>query len=115
VLVPHEPGTEEESDAYDGQEQEAHDRARFAAAPESRPQRTADEREPQHQADEEEPLPEAADVGVLPALVAEPEVELEVELLHHGEPLAREGTDRDDDQADEQEHDAGALEARLVS
>ena len=81
---------------------------------ERRPQRAADQRQPQQQADEQEPLPEAADVGVFPALVAEPEVVVEAELLHHRQPLAGERADDDDEQADEQEVDAEALEFRLV-
>ena len=61
------------------------------------PQRAADQHQPQQQADEQEDLPEAADVGVLPALVAEPEVVREAELLHHREPLPGERADDDDD------------------
>src|SRR3546814_12709710 len=68
----------------------------------------------QHQADEQVDLPEAAEVGVFPALVAEPEVVGQAELLHHRHPLAGERTDHDDDQAYEQEVHAELLVLRLV-
>src|SRR3546814_18106330 len=74
-----------------------------------RPQRAADQEQPQHQADEQVDLPEAADVGVFPALVAEPEVVGQAELLYYRHPLAGERTDHDDDQADEQEVHAELL------
>jgi hypothetical protein len=45
--------------------------------------RAPDEDEPEDEADEQEDLPEAADVDVFPALVPEPEVAGEAELLHH--------------------------------
>ena len=80
-----------------------------------RPQRAADQRQPDAQADEQEDLPEAAEVDVFPALVAEPEVLRQAELLHHRQPLAGERADDDDEEADEQDVDAEALVLRLVS
>ena len=85
-----------------------------APAHDRRPQRAADQGQPQQQADEQEDLPEAADVDVFPALVAEPEVVLQAQLLHHREPLAGERADHDDQQAGEQEVHAQALELRLM-
>ena len=75
------------------------DRDSVGGAAQHRPQRAADQAQPQQQADEQIPLPEAADVGVFPALVAEPEVVLQAELLHHRDPLAGERADDDDEQA----------------
>ena len=99
-----------------GQEQQRDDRLGIRRRPaQDRPQRAADQRQPQQQADEQEPLPEAAHVGVFPALVAEPEVVLQPELLHHRQPLAGERADHDDQQADEQEVDAEPLELRLMA
>jgi hypothetical protein len=59
----------------------------------------ADERQPHAEADEQEDLPEPAEVDVFPALVTEPEVLGEAELLHHRQPLSGEGADDDDQQA----------------
>jgi hypothetical protein len=108
------PGAVEEADRNRRQEQERDDRRGVVAALERRPQSASDEHEPQEQSDEQEDLPEAADVDVFPALVAEPEVVGEPELLHDREPLARERADDDDDQADPQHVDAQTLEPRLV-
>ena len=44
---------------------------------EGRPHRAGHEAQPQEQADQQEDLPEAAEVDVLVALVAEPEIRLE--------------------------------------
>jgi hypothetical protein len=96
-------------------EQQSHDRLALATALDSRPERAPHEHQPQHEADEEVPLPEPADVGVFPALVAEPEIALEPEFLHHRQPLTGERTDHDDDQTDEQEVHAEALILRLVA
>ena len=114
VLVPHQACAVEQADRHRRQEQQRDDRPAFAPAAHGRPQRAADEHEPEQQPDEQEPLPEAADVGVFPALVAEPEVAIQAELLHHREPLAGERADHDDQQADPQQVDAEALELRLV-
>ena len=82
---------------------------------ERRPQRAAHEHQPDQQADEQEDLPEPAEVHVLVALVAEPEVGGEAQPLHHREPLAGHRADDDDQQADEQEVHAEPLELRLVA
>ena len=109
LLAPHQAGAVEQGDRDGRQEQQADDRRHLVLALERRPQGAAHQQQPQQQADEQEGLPETADVDVFPALVAEPEVVLQVHLLHHREPLADERADHDDQQADEQEVDAGAL------
>ena len=81
-----------------------------------RPQAAQDQRRPQQQADEQIDLPEAAEVEIFVALVAEPEVQrADAHVAVDRQPFAGERADDDDQQADEQEVDAEALELRLAS
>ncbi len=114
MLVPHQAGRIQQADRDHRQEQQPGNRGHLVLALECRPQRAAHQQQPQHQADEQIDLPEAADVGVFPALVTEPEVLRQAELVHHRHPLAGERAHHDQDQADEQEVDTQPLELRLM-
>ena len=80
-----------------------------------RPERAAHKEEPDEQADEQEDLPEPSEVDVFIALMAEPEVGDEPELLLDAEPFAGQRADDDDEQASEQEIDAKALAFRFIA
>ena len=116
VLVPHQRGAVEQSDRNRGQEQQGHHCPRCRRRPtQDRPQGAAHQRQPQQQSDEQEPLPEPTHVGIFPTLVAEPEIILEPQLLHDRQVLSGEGSNHDQQQADEQEIHAESLEPGLVA
>jgi hypothetical protein len=115
VLAPHQARAVEHADRDRRQEEQADDRTHLVAPRHRGPQGASHEGQPQDQAHEQEDLPEAADVGVFPALVSEPEVLFQAQLLHHREPLAGEGADHDDQQADEQHVHAQSLELRFMA
>src|SRR5690606_39167973 len=91
------------------------DRARLRARADHRPQCTPDEEQPEQETGEQQRLPEAADVGVLPALVAEPEVEVEAARLRYREPLPDERADDDHEQRAPERVHTEALRALLVA
>jgi hypothetical protein len=115
VLAPHEPRAVEQADADRGCEQQQSDGLGFTASLDGRPESATHQRQPDAEAGKQEDLPEAAEVDVFPALVTEPEILREPELLHHRQPLARECPHHDDEQAGEQYVDAQALELRFMA
>ena len=114
VFAPHEARAIKQPDAHGGGEQQCDDGFGFSARLHGGPQRATHQRQPDPQSREQEDLPETAEVHIFPALVTEPEITGETQLLHHGQPLAGEGADHDDQQAGEQHVDAEPLEFRLV-
>ena len=74
VPVPHQAGAVEQRDRRRGEEEQAQQVPVRVRVAEGRPHRPGHQDQPEEQADEQEDLPEPAEVDVLVALVAEPEV-----------------------------------------
>jgi len=89
--------------------------ARAIAALNRRPQTAQHQHEPQHEPDEEGDLPGAAEVEILVALMTKPEAGAEAEVALHGQPLAGQRAEHDDDQRTEQHVHAQALILGLAS
>ena len=94
VPAPHQTRAVEEPRSRRELRKNSASRWRLSTRPaDRRPQRAAHQSEPDEQSDEQEDLPESAEIDVLVALMAEPEVRHEAELLLHrratGRPSSR--------------------------
>ena len=86
----HQPSSVEEGDSQRGDDEERQEVAILILALESGDQCADHEEEPQHEAHQQQDLPQTAKLHVFVALMAEPEVLDEAELLHDPEPLTDE-------------------------
>ncbi len=100
VLAVHEAGSEQQPDR-DGRDDDEQDQ-RAAMLLQRRPHSAQHEADPEEQPDEQVDLPEPAEVHVLVALMAEPEISSSVgDHTVDGQPLAGERAGHDHDEADE--------------
>ncbi|MNS56322.1 hypothetical protein D3C72_891780 [compost metagenome] len=116
LAIPHQPGGVEERDGRRRQQEQPQQVLRLGGLLEGRPHGPDHQAQPEEQAHEQKHLPEAAQIDVLVALVAEPEVgRVGQALLGDGEPLAGHRARHDDQQTHEEEVHAQALELGLVA